>query len=42
MANKSFAKIDEALKDLQALFKQDPSKQDIKKELDECMKLLLE
>lgn len=42
MANKHFTKFEEAVRDLQTLHKQDPSKQDIKKELDESLKKLVE
>ena len=41
IANKSFGKFEESVRDLQTLFKQDPSKKDIKDELDECMKKLV-
>lgn len=39
---KSQSKYEEAVRDLQALHKQDPSKKDIKQELDDCMKLLID
>lgn len=42
IANKSFGKYEESVRDLQALFKQDQTKKDIKAELDDCMKKLVE
>ncbi|CDW85227.1 rna polymerase ii-associated protein 3 isoform 2 [Stylonychia lemnae] len=42
IANKSFEKYEDSVKDLQNLFKQDQTKADIKTELDQCMRLLVE
>lgn len=42
IANKSFKKYEEAVKDLQVVFKQDQTKKDIKLELEECQRLLQE
>ena len=42
VASKRMGKVEDAVRDLQVLWKQDTSKKDVKKELDECLAKLVE